>query len=125
MLTACVGKCRRARSAEEAHAQLYGQPWDQGLLDWFNDQLAERRDLTLIARMIYAQGYSRMAEGLLPNLERCLGSYVYEEFSVELPLGPLRPELVVDNTGAGREIPAAERGKSKGKRASRPAGDAA
>ena len=128
MLTTCVGKCRRARSAEEAHSQLYGgQPWDQGLLDWFKEQLAERPDLTLIARMIYAQGYSRLADGLLPNLERCLGSYVYEEFSVPLPPGPLRPELVVDNTGAGKEIPASARGKGRGKKraAARPAGDAA
>lgn len=118
MLMTCAKRCRRAQSAEEAHARLYGQPWDQGLLDWFKGQLADRPDLALVARMIYAEGYSRLAEGLLPILERCMGRYACEEFSVELPRGPLRPELVVDNAGtAGREIPAAGRGKSKGKRA--------
>ena len=126
MLTTCVGKCRRARSAEEAHARLYGQPWDQGLLDRFKGQFAERPELALIARMIFAEGYSFLAGHLLPNLERCLGSYVYEEFSVELQPGPLRPELVVANTAAGKEIPAVAPGKSEGKRAAaRPAGDAA
>ena len=127
MLTTCVGKCRRGGAAEEAHARLYGQPWDQGLLDWFKGQFAEKPELALVARMIFAEGYSCLAGYLLPNLERCLGSYVYEEFSVELQPGPLRPELVVDNTGiADKEVPATTRGKSKGKRAAaRPAGDAA
>jgi len=109
MLTTCVGKCRRARSAEEAHARLYRQPWDQGLLDRFKEQFGEDPDLALIARMIFAEGYSCLAGYLLPNLERCLGSYAYEAFSVELPPGPLRPELVVDNTGDGKEIEDEER----------------
>ena len=130
-LTTCVGKCRRAQSAAEVHTRLYRKPWNQELLDRFKGQCRERPDLAWIMTMLWAEAHSGLARDLLPNLERCLGRFVYDEFAVEIPPAPLRPEIVVDNSGGTEtEAPAGSRGngrRKKGKRADlgRPAGDAA
>lgn len=122
-----VRKCRRAECKEELHAQLYQRPWNQALLDRFNERCKEDPDLTWAASMIYARARSDLANELLPGIERHLGSYVYDEFSIELPPEPLRPEIVVDNSaGTSETAPDRRKRKAKGKRAvQRPAGDAA
>lgn len=125
-LADCAGQCRRSLCKEELHARAYRRPWNQALLDRFlQKQCAEDPELAWIATMLYAQARSDLANRLLPGIERCLGRYVYDEYSVELPPKPLRPELVVDNSGSGEQSPQGSEGK-KGKRAAiRPAGDAA
>lgn len=125
-LVNCIGKCRRAQRKEEYYAKAYRRPWNQALLDRFNTQCKERPDLVEIASMIYAEGRSLLANELLPGIERYYGRYVFDEFAVEVPPAPQRPELVIDNTGAaGKECPAAKRDRGKRVAATRPAGDAA
>ncbi len=124
-LANCVGKCRGAQRKEEYHARAYRRPWNQALLDWFKQQCEESPDLAWIASMIYVEGRSDLANQLLPGIERYLGRYVFDEFHVTLPAAPLRPELVVDNTGGtGKGSLAPKRGRRK-RAVSRPAGDAA
>ena len=125
-LAGCIGKCQRAQRKEDYHARVYRRPWNQALLDWFFEQCKERPDLAWVASMIYAEGRSDLANKLLPGIERYYGRYVFDELTIEVPPAPQRPELVVDNTGgAGKECPAAKRGRGKRAAATRPAGDAA
>ena len=130
-LVRAVDKCRCAQSAEELHAKAYRKPWNQRLLDAFGEQCAKDPNFHWIRTMLWAQARQDLAEKLLPVLEQCLGRYVYEEFTGVKPSPPLRPELVVDNSGgAGAEAPPASPGKgkrNKGKWAARrrPPGDAA
>ena len=122
-LANCVSKCRRAQRKEECFERAHGKPWNQALLDWFGEQCKERPDLDWIASMIYAEGRAGLANELLPGVERYLGRYVFDEFSVTLPPAPRRPVLVIDNSeGSGGQA-----ASSKGKRAAtgQPPGNAA
>ena len=125
-LTDCVGKCRASRCREAYHARAYGRPWNQALLDWFWGQCENDPDLEWIASMIQAEAHSRLANQLLPGIERYLGRYIFDEFAVPLSPEPQRPELVVDNVaGTGEEAATAGQGKRRGAAPRRPTGDAA
>ena len=126
-LLTCVNQCRRSQCKEEYLARTRGMEWNQQLLDHFLAVCEERPHLACVAAMIYAEGRAGLANQLLPGIERYLGRYVFDEYSVPQPPEPQRPVLVVDNgDGSGGQIGG---GKAKRKRkraaARRPAGNAA
>ena len=126
-LATCVKQCRRSQCKEEYLARTRRMAWNQQLLDWFLGECEKRPDLACIAAMIHAGGRAGLANQLLPGIERYLGRYVFDEYSVPLPPKPQRPVLVVDNSeGSGGRVEGSK-GKRKSRRvaARRPAGDAA
>ena len=126
-LTTCVHQCRRSQCKEEYLARTRRMAWNQKLLDWFLGECEKRPDLACIAAMIHAEGRAGLANQLLPGIERYLGRYVYDEYSVPLPPKPQHPVLVVDNSAGSGDQVASDRAGSKGKRAAagRPPGNAA
>ena len=131
-----IQNCRCAEFAPEAMAASDRYRWNQSILDGFEALCEDREDLRILRAMLRHAARAEMAAELLPGLEGLLGGEFYNVVAdshdhPDRSVGD-GPVLVFDRTQAeagkpsriGKKRSASARSK-KGKRAIRPAGDAA